>query len=94
MQMPANLVWLFGHMYRRSFLDQHNIRFTNTRANEDVGFNTMCHLIAMYEAGENGGKAMSHPTYQWHFNQASITRRGKSEYEYGICTPRIHLQLT
>lgn len=93
-QVPANLVWLFGHMYRRSFLEQHNIRFTSTRANEDVGFNSICNLVASYEAGDNGGKAMSHPTYQWHYNQASITRRGKSEYEYGICTPRIHLQFT
>ena len=85
--MPANLVWIFGHMYRRSFLEKHNIRFTPTRANEDVGFNSQCNLIATWEAGENGGKAMDYPTYQWHYNQASITRRGKSEYEYGICTP-------
>ena len=23
----------------------------------------------------------------WHYNQVSITRRGQSEYEFGICTP-------
>lgn len=83
----ANLVWVFGHIYRRSFLDAHNIRFTSTRANEDVGFNTMCNLIAMNEMGPEGGKVLNAATYQWHYNEASITRRGKDEYEYGICTP-------
>ena len=83
----ANLTWVFGHVYRRSFLKEHNIRFTSTRANEDVGFNHMCYLIATNEMGENGGKILLQPTYEWHFNQASITRRGKDEYEFGICTP-------
>lgn len=85
--MQANLVWVFGHMYRRSFLDEHNIRFTSTRANEDVGFNNMCNLIAQKEMGAEGGKILNVPTYEWHYNQASITRRGKDEYEFGICTP-------
>lgn len=91
-QVPANLVWIFGHIYRRSFLQQHNIRFTSTRANEDVGFNNMCNLIAQHEMGVEGGKIISVPTYEWQYNQASITRRGKDEYEYGICTPRLYLQ--
>lgn len=85
--MNANLVWVFGHIYRRSFLDQHNIRFTSTRANEDVGFNNMCNLIAQNEMGPEGGKILNTITYEWHYNEASITRRGKDEYEYGICTP-------
>lgn len=85
--MNANLIWVFGHMYRRSFLQQHNIRFTSTRANEDVGFNSMCNLIAQNDMGEEGGKILSVPTYEWHYNEASITRRGNAEYEYGICTP-------
>lgn len=84
---PANLVWVFGHIYRRSFLQAHNIKFTSTRANEDVGFNTMCNLIAQHEMGEEGGKMLSVPTYEWHYNEVSITRRGNDEYEYGICTP-------
>lgn len=83
----ANLVWVFGHIYRRSFLKEHNIRFTSTRANEDVGFNAMCNLIALNEMGPEGGKILSAITYQWHYNEVSITRRGKDEYEYGICTP-------
>lgn len=85
--MQANLVWVFGHVYRRSFLKEHNIRFTSTRANEDVGFNNMVYNIALHCDGPEGGKAINVPTYEWHYNQASITRRGKAEYEYGICTP-------
>ena len=85
--MNANLVWVFGHIYRRSFLKEHNIKFTPTRSNEDVGFNTMCNLIAQHEMGPEGGKILNVPTYEWHYNEASITRRGKDEYEYGICTP-------
>jgi GT2 family glycosyltransferase len=92
--MQPNLVWVFGHMYRRSFLKQHDIRFTSTRANEDVGFNNMCNLIAQHDMGEEGGKILNVPTYEWHYNEASITRRGKDEYEYGICTPRIYFQFT
>lgn len=86
-KMEANLVWVFGHMYRRSFLEQHNIRFTPTRANEDVGFNTMCNLISHHDMGDDGGKILPMITYEWHYNQASITRHGKDEYEFGICTP-------
>lgn len=83
----ANLVWLFGHMYRRSFLKEHNIRFTPTGANEDVGFNTQCNLIAQHEMGVEGGKVLPVPTYEWHYNEVSITRKGNNNYEYGICTP-------
>ena len=86
-RVNANLVWVFGHMYRRRFLEQHNIAFTPTRANEDVGFNTMCNLIAQHDMGEEGGKILNIPTYEWHYNEVSITRRGKNEYEFGICTP-------
>lgn len=89
--MNANLVWVFGHIYRRSFLVQHNIQFTPTRSNEDVGFNTMCNLIAQNDMGVEGGKILSVATYEWHYNEASITRRGNDEYEYGICTPRLYL---
>ncbi len=84
---PANLTWVFGHVYERNFLDKHNIRFTSTRANEDVGFNYMVFNILLNEYGPDSGKVMQTPTYDWQYNEASITRRGKDEYEYGICIP-------
>lgn len=80
--IQPNFVWVFGKMYRRTFLDEHHIQFTDSRANEDVGFNKICSLLA-----PNKITAINMITYLWHFNQASITRRGQSEYEFGICTP-------
>ena len=42
-----NLVWVFGKIYKRKFLNKYNIRFHPTsRANEDTGFNTLCLLYA------------------------------------------------
>lgn len=80
--IQPNFVWVFGKMYRRTFLNEHNIRFTDSRANEDVGFNKICSLIAPDKI-----VAIREITYMWHYNQVSITRRGQSEYEFGICTP-------
>lgn len=80
--IQPNFVWVFGKMYRRTFLDEHHIQFTDSRANEDVGFNKICSLLAPEKI-----TAINMITYLWHFNQASITRRGQSEYEFGICTP-------
>ena len=32
-------IWMFGKMYKREFLDMHDIKMNDTRANEDNGFN-------------------------------------------------------
>ena len=43
MAHEQDMVWMFGKMYRRSFIDKYKIRFHETsRANEDNGFNTIC----------------------------------------------------
>lgn len=83
----ANLTWVFGHAYRRKFIEKHKIKFTPTRANEDVGFNAAVNLIAKHELGEEYGKVLQAPTYEWRYNEVSITRKGKAEYANGICTP-------
>ena len=83
----ANLTWVFGHAYRRKFIEKHKIKFTPTRANEDVGFNAAINLIARHELGEEYGKVLQAPTYEWRYNEESITRRGEAEYANGICTP-------
>lgn len=36
--------WMFGKLYRRTFLKRHRIRFTDGRANEDSGFNALFNL--------------------------------------------------
>lgn len=45
MPHEQDMVWMFGKLYRRSFIDKYNIHFhESSRANEDNGFNTLCRL--------------------------------------------------
>ena len=47
MAHEGDLVWMFGKLYRRSFIDKYKIRFhESSRANEDNGFNTICRLCS------------------------------------------------
>ena len=47
MAHEQDMVWMFGKLYRRSFIDKYKIRFhESSRANEDNGFNTICRLCA------------------------------------------------
>lgn len=71
-----NPVWLHGKIYRRSFLDKHNIRFNNSRANEDNGFNNLIFLlnpIVVY---------LNKTTYVYHENSSSITRKDNRLYKF------------
>lgn len=61
-------VWLHGKIYRREFLNKYNIRFNETRANEDFGFNQLCFLC-----GANIAES-TNISYVWKNNRASITR--------------------
>ena len=40
-----NSVWMHGKIYRRSFLEDNNIRFNTSRVNEDNGFNRLVVLL-------------------------------------------------
>ena len=76
-----DLVWMFGKIYRRSFIDKYNIHFhESSRANEDNGFNRLCQLCC----NENE-KINFIPThvYYWHENINSITRINDCEYSFG-----------
>jgi glycosyltransferase involved in cell wall biosynthesis len=47
LEHAQDMVWMFGKLYRRSYIDKYNIRFHKTsRANEDNGFNTICRLCS------------------------------------------------
>lgn len=63
----GGLTWLHGNIYKRSFLEQNNIRFL-TGFNEDASFNTECALLSDKIFLIN--KSM----YLWKNNQKSITR--------------------
>jgi len=76
-----DLVWMFGKMYRRSFLERNNVHFLpGSRANEDNGFNTIIRLCA---SEQEQICFISEATYFWHENENSITRANNCEYSYG-----------
>lgn len=81
MAHDQDMVWMFGKMYRRSFIDKYSIRFHETsRANEDNGFNTICRLCASDQEQINFIPAH---VYYWHENPNSITRVNDCQYSYG-----------
>ena len=76
-----DMVWMFGKLYRRSFIDKYNIHFHETsRANEDNGFNTMIRLCSNDREQINFIAAR---VYYWHENPNSITRANDCQYSYG-----------
>ena len=71
-------VWLFGKIYKREFLENLNIYINDTRANEDVGFNTLTRAFTQPQH-------VDEITYIWHYNPKSITRRNNALYSF-TCT--------
>lgn len=79
-----DMVWMFGKLYRRSFIDKYNVHFHPTsRANEDNGFNTMIRLCS--NDREQINFIPTH-VYYWHENPNSITRANDCQYSYGGST--------
>lgn len=70
------MVWVFAKMYRRSFLDRFLIRFNDTRANEDTGFN------AVVSALTKNVMHLPQVVYQWHFSESTITRKDNAIYTW------------
>lgn len=69
-------IWLHGKMYRRSFLEANDIRFNDTRSNEDNGFNQfalLCHPSVIY---------LHQKVYIWKKVMTSITRNKDYEYSF------------
>ena len=74
-----DLVWMFGKMYKREFLDMHDIKMNDTRANEDNGFNMLCRLLC---DEYHQIKFIPDVVYYWHSNPNSITRINNNQYSY------------
>jgi len=74
-----DMVWMFGKLYTRTFCEKYKIRFNDTRANEDNGFNTIIRLVSSPEE-----KVMFLPdiVYFWHHKEDSITRINNAQYSY------------
>ena len=79
-----DMIWMFGKLYTRSFCNKYNVRFNDTRANEDNGFNTIIRLVSSEQE-----KIMFLPdiVYYWHDKPDSITRKNNAEYSYNGSFP-------
>ena len=76
-----DLVWMFGKLYKRSFIDKYNIHFhESSRANEDNGFNT---LIRLCSSDQEQINFITAHVYYWHESPNSITRNNDCQYSYG-----------
>ena len=74
-----DMVWMHGKMYRRSFLNKYDIRFNDSRANEDVGFNTQCQCYA----NEHEQVYLAQDvTYMWQWRDNSTVRTNNASYAY------------
>ena len=70
----VHMVWMFGKLYRRSFLERYNIRFTTLLSNEDTSFNRIvcgCTDKIWF---------IPKDVYIWHFKANSITRSKNGMY--------------
>ena len=74
-----DMVWMFGKLYTRAFIDKYKIRFNETRANEDNGFNTIIRLVS---SPEEQIMFLSDIVYYWHSKGDSITRVNRAQYSY------------
>ena len=76
---PNDLVWMFGKLYTRAYCEKNKVRFNETRANEDNGFNTLLRLVS-----SETEKVLFLPdvVYYWHHKEDSITRINNCQYSY------------
>lgn len=75
----CDMVWMHGKMYKRSFIDKYDIRFNETRANEDVGFNTQCQC---YSSDEEKIAYIEESTYIWQWRDDSTVRADNEHFAY------------
>lgn len=71
-----DLIWLHGKIYKRKFIDDNNIRFNNTRSNEDNGFNRLIFLM------EPKVSFLDEVVYIYKKNPNSITRINNGIFKF------------
>jgi len=76
---PQDMIWMFGKLYDRKFIDKYKIRFNHTRANEDNGFNTCIRLLS---SEQEKVMFVQDSVYFWHQKEDSITRKNNCQYSY------------
>lgn len=77
----VHMVWMFGKLYRRSFLEHYGIRMNMSHSNEDTGFN------CVVKGCSNKIWYIPKPVYTWRYKPNSITRFNNGMYssESGMC---------
>lgn len=74
--MKKNTVWLHGKIFKRNFIEDNDIHFNNTRANEDNGFNR---LVLFHNPKRI---YLDKITYIYSENSDSITRKDNRLYKF------------
>ena len=73
-----NWVWVFAKVYRRAFLQDHGLRFSEKlRWHEDNYLNTLCSYCDPKVVD-----LQTTPMYLWRYNAGSITRVNNHEYSF------------
>lgn len=75
---------LHGRIYKRSFLQKHNIKFSQegSRVNEDIGFNRTCRLILKQYYPQTSYYYFQIPIILWHQGPESITQKNNYSFTY------------
>lgn len=71
-----NFAFLHGKMYKREFLEKHDIHFNNSKQNEDNGFNRLILLL------DPKYKFLDEIVYVYKENENSITRKNNRAYKF------------
>ena len=78
-----DMVWMFGKLYRRKFVEDYGIKFNNTRANEDTGYNKWVQLLCTNPNEQL--RFIPEVVYFWHNKPNSITRINDGQYALDQC---------
>lgn len=78
-----DMVWMFGKLYRRKFIEDYDIRFNDTRANEDTGYNKWVQLLCTNPNEQL--RFIPEVIYFWHNKENSITRINDGQYALDQC---------
>jgi len=70
-------VWMHGKMFRTKYIQDNNIRYSETRLHEDHAFN----IISKLSGGKN--RHIDAVTYLWKYNENSLTRCEEIHNDFG-----------
>lgn len=79
----SDIIWVFGKIYKRKFLQQNNITFPNLRACEDSCFNHK--IVLWHQQHQLDIPALNCNTYIWLHRANSITSINGNQYTYDQC---------